>query len=120
MQRLLLSALTVLAIAPSAHAGSIGVTNSWGHSSRSGSGTTEIRVSGTSQTTETSSSWSHKAASGNATTWGQSYTTDSYTAEAGSTAARTFTESTRFNQATNEGYTFNNSNFSHSVSTFAE
>lgn len=107
-------------MAAPAQAGSIGVTNSWGHSSRSGGGTTAIEVRGSSQTAETSSSWASKTETGSATSWGPTYSTDSYSAASGSTMTRNFTAQDRFSQTTNEGYGFSSTNFSHTVSTFAE
>lgn len=126
MHRFALAVLTVIAIAPSAHAGSIGVTNSWGHSTRTGTGTTVINVTGSSQLTETSTSSTSKTetgrtadhpgnGNGNANGLGSSYD-----ATAASTLNRTYTESTNFTQATNEAYSFGATNFSHSISTFAE
>ena len=120
MQRFLLSALTVLAIAPQAHAGSIGVTNQHSLSSRQGTGTTEIRVNGSSQTTETSSSWSHKTEAGRSYNNDVSNVSSDFTAGAGSSLTRSYTAQESFTQTTNEGYQFNSSNFGHTVSTFAE
>lgn len=140
--------LSSVLLSGSAIAGELGVTNSYGHSFRHGTGTTNINWSSNSQVTEQSASGAIKiertsfdgssntnngigngaqnppgnsGGNGNAPTvpnLGDNFTDNAFAASA-SFGTRNYTESTTSSGTTNDTYSFGSTNFTHSVGTFS-
>ena len=130
-------------IGSSVIAGEIGVTNSYGHSFRSGRGTTDIQFQTNSQLLENSSYGSVKVEtssygfgegsgpgnSGNTPAAGNSNSQnhlnnlqygDSVFSRSQASGTRNYRENTNVTGNTNEVYSFGSTNFTHSVGAYAQ